>query len=854
MERPRTNPAEFEKFHKLLMTNAPDGYVPHYVIIRTWYSKNMDVSEPLSLTTRASFEKAKEYLGQGYNIAIYALETDDLLILDEDTEGAFPDVMADTLTVRTRRGTGKHYFYFDATHHSGLSNANISHIPNSRDPKISDGEWRVNDYYVIAAGGRVRGSDGIEGGYTVINEVPPAHIAFEQLPNRVREILRPEKKPEPKKKKGRMPKKSKSELWDFQKGTQSAELIERILTANDRDRSGRESRFPHPFHDSKSTGHNASVSVWNNDDGEEVAGFRCWHDNRYFPPLHMLYLWMLHEKDASKGFEDCEKYGFGCKGCVDADYVSLFDVNRDIEKVNELHAFAIEKDLIPDDDPPPFAKGKGDKEVSISIKEAVEAGFYDPNSSVADYDQFYEAIEQCVENKNEKGLWIIARATKCFLDGHVVGLAKWAVAEALFVSNRFATQEIIEPLMFWYNPKRGVYQHPAETRIRPLIRKQMPDASTALLQEVVAAIRDRTYREREDFDAPLHLICVKNGILDFDTGDLSPHTPDIIFLSNINAKYVEGADCPAFKKFLSEVAGSETDRLTLEEYIGFCLWRRYFLHVILMLLGDGRNGKTTFLNTVRAWLGKDNYSARNLRELTSQRFSMIDLYGKLANVSGEQGFEGGASISMGTLKDLSGEESVPFEPKFKGSVTGVNTAKLFFACNQVLISRDETLANWSRWLLLIFAKKFGRGEPETDENLIEKLTTEEERSGILNLAIEGLKRLKKKHNFSYNLRPDDVRELWATSANPAHGFILENLELDCEANDLSCDDLYRAFRVWSEAKGIKPIGKGKLTELLKAELAITKYQKGKEQVWCWRGIRFKPVEEKTQGTLDKPYP
>ena len=68
----------------------------------------------------------------------------------------------------------------------------------------------------------------------------------------------------------------------------------------------------------------------------------------------------------------------------------------------------------------------------------------------------------------------------------------------------------------------------------------------------------------------------------------------------------------------------------------------------------------------------------------------------------------------------------------------------------------------------------------------------------------------------------------------------------------------RAFRIWSEAKGIKPIGKGKLTELLKGELAITKYQRGKEQVWCWRGIRFKSAEEKKQAekqaTVDRPYP
>ena len=55
----------------------------------------------------------------------------------------------------------------------------------------------------------------------------------------------------------------------------------------------------------------------------------------------------------------------------------------------------------------------------------------------------------------------------------------------------------------------------------------------------------------------------------------------------------------------------------------------------IMLLGDGKNGKGTFLKWLRALLGDRNVSNVKPQALDADRFATAQLYGKLANVAGD---------------------------------------------------------------------------------------------------------------------------------------------------------------------------------------------------------------------------
>jgi phage/plasmid-associated DNA primase len=73
-----------------------------------------------------------------------------------------------------------------------------------------------------------------------------------------------------------------------------------------------------------------------------------------------------------------------------------------------------------------------------------------------------------------------------------------------------------------------------------------------------------------------------------------------------------------------------------------------------------------------------------------------------------------------------------------------NFAKLIFSANQIPDTEDRTFAYYKRWIILKFEKVFRENK---DTNLIDKLTTPEELSGLLNLALIALKHLQKEEGF-----------------------------------------------------------------------------------------------------------
>lgn len=367
-----TNSAEFEKFHRCLMQNAPSAYVPHYRVARP-KSKVVWGAKGEVTTVRLDFDVVRGYIDQGYNGVIYAIENSGLVILDEDEPGLFPDLKKPTLTVKTRSG-GHHYYYFSSD--SRIVYAGEDGEPDEAGKRKEIWSLRINDYYAITPGSyadpQADGKTGSPGGYIVEDASPPMHISFEDLPERVRiklEAKSPEQKP--KGKRGRRPRKNDSKLWDFEKGEKGRGLIDKILSEFG---IGGEREFAHPFHGSE-TGLNCKRGVAEDEDGENIYVIQCWRTAHCvsFTPLRFLYLWMLYERDKTLAAEDCRNIGAEmahgrtkeeCKP-------STLDVHRDIEKMNELHAFAIAKGVIPEDDPLPFAK-KGERK-NIIPKAYLEA-------------------------------------------------------------------------------------------------------------------------------------------------------------------------------------------------------------------------------------------------------------------------------------------------------------------------------------------------------------------------------------------------------------------------------------------------------------------------------------------------
>jgi len=342
-----------------------------------------------------------------------------------------------------------------------------------------------------------------------------------------------------------------------------------------------------------------------------------------------------------------------------------------------------------------------------------------------------------------------------------------------------------------YSYNGGYYEANGEQIIKNLVEQFLGKGTKEHFKnEVYGYIRDKNYQSREIFNPPVNLINLENGVYNIETGELLEHDPKYYFLNELPIIYDPKAKCPKIKKFFNQVV-YKGDIPTIEEFFGFCLYRRYHIHKACMFLGGGRNGKSTALSLLKHLLGANNVANKELQALIYNRFAVSALYGKLANVSAD--ISNKALERTGLFKSLTGGDTVDAEKKFKDSFSFVNVAKLIFSANQLPKSEDDTYAFFSRWLLISFPNTF-EGK-KCNPNILEELTTEEELSGLFNDSIKGLHRLLKNGTFTYGKTVDEVMTQYKTMSDPVYAYCTKFLK--CETgNHILKADLWEHYVKW----------------------------------------------------------
>jgi len=299
------------------------------------------------------------------------------------------------------------------------------------------------------------------------------------------------------------------------------------------------------------------------------------------------------------------------------------------------------------------------------------------------------------------------------------------------------------------------------------------------------------------------------------------------FLSGLPVEYNPDAECPTFLKFLREVLPDERDRLTIQEIFGSFLYRLP-VDRAFFFFGEGANGKSTLIKVMMAFLGKENIAARSLQEILTNRFAKADLYGKLANLYYD--VPSTALLSTGDFKALTSGDLMTTERKFKDSFQFENFSKMVFSGNAVPQTRDETDAFFRRWVIISFPFQFlpaetvsrmlaegefeGEGKAATSniriavpqENLLQEMTSPRELSGVLNWALEGLKRLiDHKFHFSSELTIEETHEKYLALSNTVHAFVSEGCEVTGEKEDrVDKNELYQAYAAYCKRKNLSP--------------------------------------------------
>ena len=410
------------------------------------------------------------------------------------------------------------------------------------------------------------------------------------------------------------------------------------------------------------------------------------------------------------------------------------------------------------------------------------------------------------------------------------------MAESILSLRSFLTISDTKQVLCYDEPS-GVYKFGGEIIIEQLAQIWLgragleAKATIHYMEQVIDFIRRETYINREQLNPNPNILVVKNGTLSLVASTLVHHSKAFRATIAIPVTYDVNAKCPAIDKFLSEIV-APSDLPLLGEIPAWCLTTRSGIQRLILLLGEGRNGKTTYLEMLREFLGRSNCTAHTLQSLTTNRFAMAGLYGKLANIAPD--LPSRALREAGPLKTLTGSDTVEAEKKFKDSFNFINSAKMIFATNTPPEITEDSYAIWRRFIMVDFPYKF-EGKAE-DKNLLAKLTTEEELSGFLNMALEGLDRLNINGDFTYSRSIEETRSKYLLMSNPTTSFIEDYCEFSPWAN-ITKEALYQGFMKFCSEHNLPGMAKKAFGHKIKQAYMLT------EEHDSWRGIQIKAIEK-----------
>jgi len=341
----------------------------------------------------------------------------------------------------------------------------------------------------------------------------------------------------------------------------------------------------------------------------------------------------------------------------------------------------------------------------------------------------------------------------------------------------------------------------------------------------------------DEFDADDWLLNLANGVLNLRTLEFMPHDPNLKLTKLTPVVYDPIADCPKWKAFLQRIFNDNEQVIRfVQRAIGYSLTGLTCEQCLFFLYGTGANGKSTFLEVIRALFGDYAATAEFSTFVADRKSSVRNDIARLHNARLVTAIEVGEGkrFAEELIKTLTGgdiiaarflyREFFEFRPRFK----------VWLAANYKPEIRGTDWAIWRRIRLIPFTVTIPPEEQIPD--LADQLKSE--LSGILNWALEGLRDW-----LANGLQPPpevvEATEAYRAEMDIVGLFIQDACILDPKAVTPS-KTLYDAFREWCAENGYEPFGQNAFGRRLttKGFTHTLTYMNGR-RCRCWIGIRLR---------------
>jgi putative DNA primase/helicase len=320
-------------------------------------------------------------------------------------------------------------------------------------------------------------------------------------------------------------------------------------------------------------------------------------------------------------------------------------------------------------------------------------------------------------------------------------------------------------------------------------------------------------------DAKPGVLNLANGTLELLTGHLSHHNPTDLLTKLAPVEYDTNATCPTWLAFLERIFNGDTELIAfVQKAVGYALTPSTREQCLFILHGTGANGKSTFLETIRALLG-DYAASSDASTFLARQYDRIP--NDLARLQGVRlvsaiETEQNRRLAESVVKQVTGGDMITARFLHQEFFEYRPAFKLFMAVNHKPTIRGTDHAIWRRIRLIPFTVTIPLDDQ--DKELGEKLKAE--LPGILNWAVKGCLAWQEEGLKA----PKAVRH--ATAAYRADQDVLASFLEDCVAANpderVRCGDVYAAYEQWCKESGEKPMSRQKLNTALEERGYIRK--------------------------------
>lgn len=218
----------------------------------------------------------------------------------------------------------------------------------------------------------------------------------------------------------------------------------------------------------------------------------------------------------------------------------------------------------------------------------------------------------------------------------------------------------------------------------------------------------------DQVDADPFLLNVANGVIDLRTGKLLAHDPALLQTKLAPVEFNPDATCPTWLRFINSVMFGDAELIEfLQRALGYCLTADVSEQVLLFFHGNGSNGKSTMLDTVRRIMGDYAVTVPHRLLMGDENHDTDALKLMGARLAEAHEVRTGARWNEASLKRITGGDTLQYRALYSSQHTEFRpTHKVLVSGNHRPQVDDLSYAFWRRMRLVPFVQRYvGPDEP-----------------------------------------------------------------------------------------------------------------------------------------------